>query len=197
MNLPNKITLSRIVLAFVFMFFLFCHGIMAKYLALFTFCLASLTDFLDGRIARRRNLENDFGRLMDPIADKILILTAFLAFVEMKIIPAWMVIVIIFRELTITGLRITAATRGIILSASLAGKHKTVSQMVAIISILIFLIVRETAKGVWSPLWEVWFKRGAFYLMLVTVILTLISGLSYLIKNKPILFKGNNEPRPS
>lgn len=193
MNLPNKITLSRIGLAFIFMFLLFCHNLLAKYLALFVFCLASATDFLDGYIARKRKLENDFGRLMDPIADKILILAAFLAFVEMKIIPAWMVIIIIFRELVITGLRINAATRGIVLSASLAGKHKTVSQMVAIISILVFLIIRESGKAFWSPVWELWFKRGAFYLMLITVVLTLISGISYLIKNKDSLFSASEK----
>lgn len=193
MNLPNKITLSRIALAFVFMFFLFSQGLLAKYLALFTFGIASLTDFLDGHLARRRNLENDFGRLMDPIADKILILAAFLAFVEMKVIPGWMVIIVIFRELIITGLRIIAATRGRVVSASAAGKHKTVSQMVAIITILIFLILKETAKTSWTAAWELWFKRGAFYLMLVAVILTLISGLSYLIRNKKILFRISNE----
>ena len=193
MNLPNKITLSRIVFAFIFMFLLFCQGILAKYLALFTFCLACLTDFLDGHIARRRKLENDFGRLMDPIADKILVLAAFLAFVEMKIIPAWTVIVIIFRELVITGLRIIGVRRGKVLSASLAGKHKTVSQMAAIISILVFLIIRESGKSFWSPVWELWFKRGAFYLMLLTVTLTLISGLSYLLRNKNILFAGNEK----
>ncbi len=133
---------------------------------------------------------------MDPIADKILILAAFLAFVEMKIIPGWMVIIVIFRELLITGLRINAARRGKILSASLAGKHKTASQMVAIIAILIFLIIRESAQKLWSPLWELWFRRGAFYLMLLTVVLTLISGLSYLIRNRDVLFSVN-EPRPS
>lgn len=194
MNLPNKITLSRIALAFVFMFFLFCHGTVAKYLALFTFCLASLTDYFDGRIARARKMENNFGRLMDPIADKILILAAFLAFVEMKIIPAWMVIVIIFRELVITGLRIIAAKRrGVVISASLAGKHKTVSQMAAIIFILIFLIIRESDIDFWTPLKELWFKRSVFYMMLLTVILTLISGVSYLLRNKNILFAAHEK----
>ena len=188
MNLPNKITLSRIVLAFIFMFFLFSQGLMAKYLAFFTFCLASLTDIIDGQIARRRKLENDFGRLMDPIADKILVLAAFLAFVEMKIIPAWTVIIILFRELVITGLRINAAMRGKVLSASLAGKHKTASQMVTIICILLFLIIRESAGDSWSLLNELWFKRSVFYLMLITVVFTLISGLSYLIRNKKALF---------
>ncbi|NQT00142.1 MAG: CDP-diacylglycerol--glycerol-3-phosphate 3-phosphatidyltransferase [Candidatus Omnitrophica bacterium] len=194
MNLPNKITLSRIVLAFIFMFLLFCQGVLPKYLALFTFCIACLTDYVDGRIARSRNLENNFGRLMDPIADKVLILAAFLSFVEMKIIPAWMVIVIIFRELVITGLRIIAAARrGVVISASLAGKHKTVSQMAAIISILIFIIIRESAQELWTPAKEVWFKRGAFYLMLLTVVLTLISGISYLVRNRNILFSAHEK----
>lgn len=194
MNLPNKITLSRIVLAFVFMFFLFCRGIAAKYLALFTFIIASLTDLIDGRIARSRGLVNDFGRLMDPVADKVLVLAAFLAFVELKIIPAWMVIIIIFRELLITGLRLNAARRNKVLSASLAGKHKTVSQIVTIITILLFLIFKESAETFWSPAWELWSKRGVFYLMLITVILTLSSGLSYLIRNKKVLFAANEKP---
>lgn len=191
MNLANNITLSRIVLAGIFMFLLFCRGILYKYLALGTFILAALTDFFDGRVARRWHLENDFGRLMDPIADKILILSAFLAFVEMKIIPAWMVIVIIFRELLITGLRLNAArSHGRIIAASLAGKHKTVSQMAAVLSILIFLIIKESAGQVWNPLWELWFKRVVFYLMFWTVVLTLISGFSYIIRYKDNLFSG-------
>jgi len=195
MNLANKITLSRIGLTFVFMFFLFSRGIAAKYLALITFSIASLTDLLDGHIARKRKSENDFGRLMDPIADKILVLAAFLAFVEMKIIPAWMVIIIIFRELVITGLRINAAKRGRVLSASLAGKHKTVSQMAAIISILVFLIFKESAYNFWTSSWEICFKRSVFYLMLLTVILTLISGLSYIVRNKNTLFAANEKSR--
>lgn len=206
MNLPNKITLSRIALAFIFMFLLFCQGITARYLALVTFCLACLTDFLDGHIARRRKLENDFGRLMDPIADKILILAAFLALnnlfrniyvnvfnLKMEILPAWMVIIILFRELVITGLRLNIATRGKVLSASLAGKHKTASQMAAIISILVFLIIRELATDFWNPVWESWFRWSVFCLMLITVILTLISGVSYLIRNKNILFTVNEK----
>ncbi|MFC1699478.1 CDP-diacylglycerol--glycerol-3-phosphate 3-phosphatidyltransferase [Candidatus Omnitrophota bacterium] len=193
MNLPNQITISRIGLAFIFMFFLFRPGLTAKYLALFTFCLASLTDYVDGRIARSRQLVNNFGRLMDPIADKILILAAFLAFVEMKIIPAWMVIVVIFRDLVITGLRIIAAKRGKIIAASLAGKHKTASQMLAIISILVFILIKESTLDFWSPLKEIWFRRAIFYLMLLTVILTLISGISYLLRSKNTLFAADEK----
>jgi len=194
LNLANQITISRIVLAFVFMFFVFGQGFASKCLALIAFITASLTDFLDGWIARKRKLESNFGRLMDPIADKILILSAFLAFVEMKIIPAWMVIVIVFREFLITGLRIIAVrNKGIVVSASLAGKHKTVSQIAAVIVVLIFLIIKESSQSFWTPVWELWFQRSIFSLMLITVILTLISGLSYLTRNKEILFSGHEE----
>jgi len=117
MNLPNKLTVSRIVLVGVFMLFLFLHGVIAKVLALITFLIASFTDFLDGYIAKKYNMVTDFGKLMDPIADKVLILAAFLAFVEMELIPAWMVVIIIFREVTITGLRISALTRGKVIPA--------------------------------------------------------------------------------
>jgi len=119
MTLPDKLTVSRIFLTFVFMFFLFSSGVLAKTLALFTFLLASLTDFLDGFIAKGRNIGTDFGKLMDPIADKILVLAAFLAFVEMRLVPAWMVLIIILREITITGLRIRALARGRVIAISL------------------------------------------------------------------------------
>ncbi len=190
MNLPNKLTLSRIALTFVFMLFLFSQGLAAKYLAFFVFTVASLTDFYDGRIARRKNSVTDFGRLMDPIADKILALAAFLAFVEMKIIPAWMVVLIIAREFIITSLRLLAVSKKTYLSATIGGKHKTLSQMVAIFTILIFLIVKETALKFftfWNPSVEYWLRWGIFGVMLVTVALTLISGVSYLWRNRSLL----------
>ena len=140
MNLPNKLTISRIVLTFVFMAFLYTHGILAKTLALFTFLFASLTDALDGYIAKKNNQITDFGKLMDPIADKILVLSAFIAFVVMKIIPSWMVIVIILREIAVTVLRAIALGKGKVIQADGAGKHKTVWQMFVIAVILLFLI---------------------------------------------------------
>ena len=126
MNLPNKLTIIRIILSFVFMFLLFTQGLLAKVLALITFLIASITDFYDGYLARKYNLITDLGKLLDPIADKILVLSAFLAFVEMGIIPAWMVVIIILRELVITGVRIFAITDGKILAASIA--RSTVSR---------------------------------------------------------------------
>lgn len=193
MNLANKLTVSRIFLAIIFMVLMSHEGLGAKYLALFIFSIASLTDYFDGRIARAQKMESDFGRIMDPIADKILVLAAFVAFAVMKIIPGWMIIVVIFRELLITGLRLNAVTRGKVLSATMAGKHKTVAQIVAIISILVFLIIRESAQEAWTPVKEMWFEKGAFFLMLVAVTLTLISGSSYLIKNKNSLFNINEK----
>ncbi len=192
MNLSNKLTISRIILTFIFMFFLFLSGIWMKLVALIIFALASLTDYYDGLIARRNNCITNFGKLMDPIADKILILAAFLAFVELRLIPAWMVVIIISRELVITGLRLLLATKGKVVAAELAGKHKTVSQFFAIFTILIFLFFKELILlnfGMWNLTWEVWFKRCIFYMMMPVVALTLVSGISYLKRNKNLLFK--------
>lgn len=189
MNLPNKLTISRIALTFVFMLFLFSHGLLAKVLALITFLIASFTDFLDGFIAKKTNQITDFGKLLDPIADKILVLAAFLAFVEMELIPAWMVVIIIFREIAITGLRVLALTKNKIIQSDDAGKHKTVSQVFAIFVILLFLIFREAGIKIfkfWDSNTEIIYKEAIFVLMFVTVVLTLISGMSYLVRNKDI-----------
>lgn len=197
MNLPNKLTVLRIILVVVFMFLLFSQGVMAKTLALVTFLAASLTDFLDGYIAKKNNMITDFGKLMDPIADKILILAAFLAFVEMELVPAWIVVIIIFREVTITGLRISALTKGKVIAADDGGKHKMVSQVFAVLAVLIFLIFREAETKFFGLLWsdsaERVYKDAIFILMLVTTLLTLISGISYLIKNRGVYFNAKTD----
>ena len=189
MNLPNKLTISRIILTFVFMFFLFSKGLVFRYLALFTFAAAALTDYYDGKIAREKNMITDFGKFFDPIADKILILGAFLAFVELKLVPAWIVVLIATREIIITGLRIFATTQGRVIAADLGGKHKTISQVVAIFVILIFMCVKETFGKYSSANGELerWFLDAIMLLMLITVALTLISGVSYLIRNKDLI----------
>lgn len=186
MNLPNKLTMSRIAMTFIFMFFLFTRWHYGKLAALITFIAASFTDYLDGKVAKNRGLISDFGKLMDPVADKILILAAFLAFVEMRLIPAWCVVVIIFREFIITGLRILGIIKGHIVAASRAGKHKTVSQIVTVFFILTYLIIREYCQnhGFWTYDVERFSEIIIFLLMLLTVILTLVSGISYLKKNK-------------
>jgi CDP-diacylglycerol--glycerol-3-phosphate 3-phosphatidyltransferase len=157
------------------------HGVLFKTLALLTFLTASLTDLFDGYIAKKYNMVTDFGKLMDPIADKILVLSAFLAFVEMELIPAWMALVIVFREIVVTGLRIAALTQGKVLAAEDGGKHKMVSQVLSIFVILLFLIFREAGVKLFD-------ERIIFVLMLVTTFLTLASGISYLIKNRGVYF---------
>lgn len=183
MNLANKLTISRIILAGVFILCLFIKGPGSKFMAMAVFLTACITDYYDGYIARKTGSITAFGKLMDPIADKILILGAFLAFVEMEIIPAWMVIIIIARELVITGIRILALSQKKVLAAETGGKHKTVSQMVAVISILIFLIIRDLG---FNFKYMENFRMAVDLLMLITVGMTLTSGVSYMAKNKDI-----------
>ncbi|RKY42669.1 MAG: CDP-diacylglycerol--glycerol-3-phosphate 3-phosphatidyltransferase [Candidatus Makaraimicrobium thalassicum] len=193
MNLPNKITLTRIVLAFVFMLFLFSRCLFGKVMALGIFVIAAFTDYLDGFIAKKYSMISDFGKIMDPVADKVLTLAAFLAFVEMKLVPAWMVVIIIMRELVVTSIRIMALRYNEVLPAGWGGKHKTVSQMLSIFVILIFIVVKETGVRTfefWNPSFEYWYRQLIFILMLVTVALTVISGVSYLAGNKKYLFNG-------
>src|SRR5271168_3378462 len=154
MNLPNKLTVSRFGLTVVFLWAMFSSFKYSHTLALVFFCLAGATDFLDGRIARARNLITNFGKLMDPLADKIMTCSAFVAFVESTHmdpnapvkVGAWMVVIIVARELAITGLRLLAASKNIVLAAERFGKHKTISQIVAIIALLVVDAYEE-----WPP----------------------------------------------
>lgn len=145
MTLPTKLTVLRIFLTFLTMALLFVPGPAAKAWALAGFIVASLTDWLDGWLARRWNQMSPLGALLDPIADKVLVLGVFLAFVQLALVPAWMVLVIAFREFLIPGVRLFAASRHVVLSAAKEGKHKTVSQMLTISVILIVLLIREVA----------------------------------------------------
>ena len=187
MNLSNKLTITRIILTFVFMFFLFSKGVYAKSAALAVFALASFTDYYDGYLARKTGQITNLGKILDPIADKVLVLAAFLVLVQMGIIEAWMVVVIIMREFFITGVRLVAMSRGIVLAAEQGGKHKTVSQVVAIFLMLIFLVAKEASISTWTPALEIWFKRIIFYIMFVVVILTVTSAVSFLKKNEKLL----------
>jgi CDP-diacylglycerol---glycerol-3-phosphate 3-phosphatidyltransferase len=195
MNLPNKLTVARFGLTVVFLWALFWPWPVPfrSTLALFFFCAAGVTDFLDGRIARARGLITNFGILMDPLADKIMTCSAFIAFVESTHlhpdapvkVAAWMVIIIVARELAITGLRLLAASKGVVLAAERFGKHKTISQIVAIIALLVI-----EAKKEWPPRlqdllqgWSAAFTEAALW---VTVALTAASGLIYLWRNREI-----------
>jgi CDP-diacylglycerol--glycerol-3-phosphate 3-phosphatidyltransferase len=191
MNIANKLTVLRIILTFVFMFFLFTSGLWAKVASLVIFIFAAISDYLDGMLAKKRNMITDFGRLMDPIADKILVLAAFVAFVQMQLIDAWMFVIIVSREILITSLRLFALNKGKVLSATRSGKHKTLSQMLVIFSILGFIVFKEImlAYFTWNPYWEKIFRQGIYILMAFTMALTLYSGLSYLWDNRKIIAK--------
>ena len=191
MNIANRLTISRIILTFVFMFFLFVKGVFAKSAAFLIFSIAAFSDFLDGRIAKQKNIISDFGKFMDPLADKILIIAAFAAFVQMNLIEAWMLVIIIAREFVITSLRLFALNKGRVLAASKSGKHKTASQMFVIFLILVFILLKEIMLRFfsWNPAWEVFFQRGIYILMWIVVGLTLYSGISYLLENRKVITK--------
>src|SRR6266699_7039615 len=139
MNLPNKLTISRFILTVAFLVVMFSRVPFHETIALALFIAGGITDFLDGQIARRNKLITNFGILMDPLADKIMVCSAFIAFVGLTWIPAWMVVIIVARELAITGLRLLAASKNVVLAAEGYGKHKTISQIVAIISVLVLM----------------------------------------------------------
>ena len=168
MNIPNQLTLLRMILAVPFIFFLeaaAAGGTTYRVIALVIFAVAAITDFLDGYIARKHNLITDFGKLMDPLADKILVISALVIFVDLEYIPAWMSIVVIAREFLISGIRTIAATKGEVIPAGKLGKYKTTAQMIAIIIIII----------IGKSQWNVW-------LMAIPVILTIWSGWEYTSK---------------
>lgn len=186
MNLPNQLTLLRVGLSFLLILFLLLPGLAAKSLALTVFVLASLTDLWDGRLARRHGCVTDFGVLMDPIADKVLVLSAFVAFVQLQVAPAWMVVLIATREFLVTGVRLFALGKGQVLPAEAAGKHKTVSQMVAISVTLLYLVFREASPEARVG-WVTWGQHGIWGLLLVTVVLTMTSGVSFLWRHRKLI----------
>lgn len=197
MNLPNKLTVSRFVFTGLFLVALFSRSPVNDTIALVLFSIAGLTDYFDGKIARERKLITSFGILMDPLADKILTCSAFIALVERSkfnpdtgalpavSVEAWMAVIIVARELAITGLRLLAASKGVTMAAERYGKHKTISQITAIIA----LLVLDAHVEWWPWLRDVfglllpWFAHLALW---VTVLLTFSSGVIYLWKNRRI-----------
>lgn len=169
MNLPNKLTVLRILLIPVFMVVLYWGFSGANYVALVIFILASLTDLLDGKIARARNLVTDFGKFADPLADKMLVTAAMLWFVEIGLMPAWALLIVICREFAVSGLRMLASDAGRVIAAGWSGKVKTAATMVCVV--LMFLPIPAVLNTVC-----VW----------VIVLTTLYSGVEYFMKNKDV-----------
>lgn len=173
MNLPNKLTLFRVILIPFFIVALLVNTIPYNdYIALAIFIIASFTDMLDGKIARKYNLVTDFGKFMDPLADKLLVCSALICLIELNRISAWMVIIIIAREFIISGFRLIASDNGVVIAASYWGKFKTVFQMIAVC----LMIVNIEAISMITQI-IVW----------IAIILTVVSLVDYMVKNKDIL----------
>ena len=183
MNLPNKLTILRIVMVPFFVFFLLADFVPHRYLfALLLFCAASYTDHLDGKIARRDHLVTNFGKLMDPLADKILVMSALICLVKLDLASTVCVILIMLREFSVTSIRLLAVEQGRVIAANNWGKAKTVSQMVAIILILLMQYVctwNPSALGACNTIGQV--------LVWVTALLSVISGIIYFKDNADVL----------
>lgn len=186
MNLPNKLTIFRVILIVPFVLLLlggcgdwsWFHVPYADYIAVAIFIIASLTDLLDGKIARKHNLVTNFGKFMDPLADKLLVSSAMICLVEMGRLPAWIVIIIISREFIISGFRLIASDNGIVIAASYWGKFKTTFQMLMVI--VLILNIQNT-----------FFEVLGVILTYVALILTIVSLIDYIAKNKDVLKEQN------
>ena len=175
MNLPNKLTVLRVIMVPFFVFFMLTGvgGAANKWIALIIFCVASLTDMLDGKIARARNLVTNFGKFMDPLADKLLVCSAMICMIELGRLPAWIVIIIIAREFIISGFRLIAAENGVVIAANYWGKFKTVSQMIMIILLILHF------GGIFAVLEQIF--------IWLSLALTVISLITYIWQNRSVL----------
>lgn len=193
MNLPNKLTISRFLLAGLFLWAMFARWSFNDTLALLLFFAASFTDFLDGRIARKRRAITTFGILMDPVADKILICTAFIALAGRArfhpgspvVVEAWMAVIVVARELVITGLRLLAASKNVVLAAEGYGKHKTTAQVIAVIALLVMEAQSEWASWI-QALFSPWIATFALLALWVALTLTVVSGFLYMWHNRQL-----------
>lgn len=178
MNLPNKLTVLRVILVPFFVFFLLGAdwiGSFSPYIALIIFIVASLTDMLDGKIARKYNLITNFGKFMDPLADKLLVCSALICMIELRELPAWMVIIIISREFIISGFRLVASDNGVVIAASYWGKFKTTFQMIGVVLLIFNIPALSTLTTI-----IVW----------IALALTVISLVDYIVKNAGVLTEG-------
>lgn len=190
MNLPNKLTVSRLILTVVFVVMFYVPSSNRETIAMLVFGLASFTDYLDGEIARTRGLVTNFGKLMDPLADKILMCAALvLLSAEDRLIPAWAVVIVLAREFFVTGIRLIASAQGAVLAAEGLGKHKTAWQM---ITVIYFLLQQASTEPLckWLAPFFTWKPTSPAVFGVITIsmmiALTVISGLSYFWKNRKL-----------
>lgn len=176
MNLPNKLTMARILAVPVFIvLYMMGHNVIAT----IVFILASLTDMLDGQIARKRDLVTNFGKIMDPLADKILVYSAFICMVQIGIVPGWMLVIILFREFIVSGLRTVAAADGTVIAAGKTGKLKTILQMIAV---PLLLLNNWPFSYIGIP--------GDQIFLWAQLIMTIVSGVEYVYENRGVFLKG-------
>ena len=196
MNLPNKLTVMRMELIPVFLVFMLAESVPHRYLiAAVIFAAASFTDYLDGHIARRDGLVTNFGKLMDPLADKLLVFSALVCFIELEMSSALIVFIILAREFLVTSVRLIAAEQGTVIAADIWGKMKTVSQIVWVLIALTALWLEESwplfmtvSPGASAPPAPVIFLIGlSFVIQTIVVILTVFSGFNYIWKNRSLL----------
>ena len=183
MNLPNKLTLVRIALIPVFVLLIYFENLWCQLAAALVFIGASITDYLDGNIARKNNLVTNFGKFADPIADKMLVMSAFIMLVAQGRMPAWVCIVFLAREFTISGFRLVAAGGGKVIAAGMLGKIKTVTQMIAAVALILFVPCTgkiDAMLGWFSDIGQVL----ANIMMYVMTVMTVWSGADYIYKNR-------------
>jgi CDP-diacylglycerol--glycerol-3-phosphate 3-phosphatidyltransferase/cardiolipin synthase len=184
-NVPNILTTARVIAVPFFVFFFYKGSYIVAFII---FVLASLTDMLDGLIARKYNLVSNFGKFMDPLADKILTYSAFCLFVEYKMIPAYFLIIVLFREFAVAGIRMLAAEKGKVIAADIFGKIKTLLQMISIPLYLLVLALPQTGlipagkEGIGTII-----GSAAYWLMVASIVMTVVSGYNYIAKNIGVL----------
>jgi CDP-diacylglycerol--glycerol-3-phosphate 3-phosphatidyltransferase len=203
-NLPNQLTLLRIALVPIFTALFLADSLWAQWASLFVFLGAAITDYFDGAIARKRGLVSNFGKVMDPLADKLLMSTALICLVQVGMVPAWMVALILWREFAVTGLRTLAAAHQKVMAASIWGKIKTVSQMIAVTICLILIVVQNTLNAVsatWLTTVRQWGAMGTltatlldtnllpYWTMFLAAVGSIYSGIRYFYDNWDMICK--------
>jgi len=188
MNWANRLTLSRLALTVLFVALLSSSWHYARTAALVIFLIAGLTDFIDGEIARRYGVITNFGKLMDPLVDKIMIAAAFISLVPLRAIPAWAATIVVGRDFLITGLRLMAISKGQVLTAERLGKHKTSWQIITVLFFLTLLAIAEWSRNIMASDWwqRAWNQAGTA-LVWLTVALTLYSGLGYAWRHRAVI----------
>ena len=188
MNWPNRLTLGRLALTILFVFSLSSVWSYGRSVALILFALAGISDYLDGEIARRYGTVTKFGKLMDPLVDKVMTSAAFICLVPLEAVPAWVATIVVARDFLITGLRLLASSEGAILPAEKLGKHKTSWQIVTVVFFLLLLSARELRPGIEETgWWQIAWRYGGNLLLWFTVGLTIYSGLGYFWRHRALI----------